>query len=954
MKTGKWCGRRFLASGLAFIMICTLSAGAGILSHAEEGTAAVTDGGIEESNTNASGDNYTEGSGDVTEENTAGSNTPDNNIPDSSTPDEGTPDGNVPDENVPGDNSGAADDEAAAPDESVSGDDESHAGENDDSEKASDKMSEAEEAEKKEKNERKEEEVKAQSEEELPSGTCGDNLTWKLEKDSAGKYTLIIEGSGDMYENYTASKPAEWVSYNPARVHLPQGLTSIAPCAFMNCKGLLSINIPDSVTKIGMLSFRASGLKEVVIPGSVAQLDNSAFQSCTNLSKIKICDGVKNIGASCFSGNKSLREIEIPASVESIGKNALQKCDALETIYYRGTEEQWNALVKASDKTLAAAVQGKTIKYDGEVEETTYNITTEAYAHDRKGIQISEPGGTLTCSADKAKAGEKVTLNLSADEGYNIVNIRVHEIAAGTEHIYIREWYVPEGDFVFEMPANDVKVFLCLRSNKCGADKDGSNLTWSITKKPESGLLHLDIEGTGGMYDYVEASLPWGGYRQEEEGDYQNIASVSLPDGITSISTQAFYNCINLKEINFPDSLRSLGHQAFMYTALPGVRIPADALEDSAEACFAQCGPLQRAEICEGAVKMNGYLFSHCKSLKEIVIPASMSSIDYKAFEKCDALDTVYYGGTEEQWKKLVAGAKDGNEALSRKGLKVICGYTVTVESDGNGTASANVDRAAVGEKVKLTASPSKGYRFKKWQVISGGVKVKDNSFTMPGGSVTLKAVFEKIPVVPGNGQGQTSQDVQNGTGGSQSGLVTGGGAVVSSVVSTVAGGGAAAGGPAADTGAKKADASKGKKKAGEEKDSWFNTGLWSGSSSSQDKAVEKVKDEPVPLAGNVNASWALLNMLLAVCTALASGILIAGSLRRKQKGHESGNIGGMQLMSLIPAAAAIAVFFLTEDMGGSMVFADRHTWMTEILAAVQAAICVLARPQRDDIADSL
>ena len=128
MKTGKWCGRRFLASGLAFIMICTLSAGAGILSHAEEGTAAVTDGGIEESNTNASGDNYTEGSGDVTEENTAGSNTPDNNIPDSSTPDEGTPDGNVPDENVPGDNSGAADDEAAAPDESVSGDDEIHAG----------------------------------------------------------------------------------------------------------------------------------------------------------------------------------------------------------------------------------------------------------------------------------------------------------------------------------------------------------------------------------------------------------------------------------------------------------------------------------------------------------------------------------------------------------------------------------------------------------------------------------------------------------------------------------------------------------------------------------------------------------------------------------------------------------------------------------------------------------
>lgn len=944
MKTGKWCGRRFLASGLAFIMICTLSAGVGIPSHAEEGTAAVTDGGIEESNTNASGDNYTEGSGDVTEENTAGSNTPDNNIPDSSTPDEGAPDGNVPDENVPGDNSGAADDENSAADESVPGDDESHAGENDDSEEASDKMSEAEEAEKKEKNERKEEEVKAQSEEELPSGTCGDNLTWKLEKDSAGKYTLIIEGSGDMYENYTASKPAEWVSYNPARVHLPQGLTSIAPCAFMNCKGLLSINIPDSVTKIGMLSFRASGLKEVVIPGSVAKLDNSAFQSCTNLSKIKICDGVKNIGASCFIGNKSLREIEIPASVESIGKNALQKCDALETIYYRGTEEQWNALVKASDQTLATAIQGKTIKYDEEVEETTYNISVDVYTEDVNGIKTDEAGGAISCNIKKAKAGEKIVLNLSANEGYNIVNIHVEEKDAD----YIT-WYVPEGDFEFEMPADNVKVWVYFRSDKCGP-----NLTWSITKNPKSGLLHLDIEGTGGMYSYNERSKPWGGWHYVNAGDYTNIESVSLPDGITSLCDQAFYGCSNLKEINLPESLRSLGRQTFMYSALTSVEIPAGAMEGNNEGCFTRNGPLQRAEIAEGAAKIDEQFFVYCVSLKEIVIPASMSSIGYSAFKECDALDTVYYGGTEEQWKKLIAGAKTGNEALSRKGLKVICGYTVTVESDGNGTASANVDRAAVGEKVKLTASPSKGYRFKKWQVISGGVKVKDNSFTMPGGSVTLKAVFEKIPAVPGNGQGQTSQDVQNGTGGSQSGLVTGGGAVISSVVSTAAGGGAAAGGPAADTGAKKADASKGKKKAGEEKDSWFNTGLWSGSSSSQDKAVEKVKDEPVPLAGNVNTSWALLNMLLAVCTALASGILIAGSLRRKQKGHESGNIGGMQLMSLIPAAAAIAVFFLTEDMGGSMVFADRHTWMTGILAAVQAAICVLARPQRDDIADSL
>lgn len=70
--------------------------------------------------------------------------------------------------------------------------------------------------------------------------------------------------------------------------------------------------------------------------------------------------------------------------------------------------------------------------------------------------------------------------------------------------------------------------------------------------------------------------------------------------------------------------------------------------------------------------------------------------------------------------------------------------FTVTVENDGHGTGTADPAEAPAGTQITLTAAPSKGYVFKEWQVVSGGVTVEKNGFTMPSGNVTVKAVFEK------------------------------------------------------------------------------------------------------------------------------------------------------------------------------------------------------------------
>ena len=89
-------------------------------------------------------------------------------------------------------------------------------------------------------------------------------------------------------------------------------------------------------------------------------------------------------------------------------------------------------------------------------------------------------------------------------------------------------------------------------------------------------------------------------------------------------------------------------------------------------------------------------------------------------------------------------GSVTSNEATLTVTDKPVTTYTITVASDNNGTAFANITTATSGTKVTLTATPKDGYQFKEWQVLEGGVTITSNEFTMPASNVSVKAIFEK------------------------------------------------------------------------------------------------------------------------------------------------------------------------------------------------------------------
>jgi hypothetical protein len=69
--------------------------------------------------------------------------------------------------------------------------------------------------------------------------------------------------------------------------------------------------------------------------------------------------------------------------------------------------------------------------------------------------------------------------------------------------------------------------------------------------------------------------------------------------------------------------------------------------------------------------------------------------------------------------------------------------YAISVENSGHGIANASATHATAGTEITLTAEANEGYVFKEWEVVSGGVTITNNKFTMPANNVVVMAVFE-------------------------------------------------------------------------------------------------------------------------------------------------------------------------------------------------------------------
>ena len=214
----------------------------------------------------------------------------------------------------------------------------------------------------------------------IDSGTCGDNLTWKLNEG----YELIIEGTGAM-PDYASAGSAPWYEYRESiqTITLPEGVTSIGDYAFEGCSSLqnmycyaktvpetgetvfkesnidnATLHVPASALNDYMttapwnefaktipsfkdasgtcgsrLTWRLTEGYELIIEGTGSMYSSSPWSEYKEyIQTITLPEGVTSIGNSAFYGCSSLTSITLPKGVTSIGNSAFYGCSSLTSI----------------------------------------------------------------------------------------------------------------------------------------------------------------------------------------------------------------------------------------------------------------------------------------------------------------------------------------------------------------------------------------------------------------------------------------------------------------------------------------------------------------------------------------------------------------------------------------------------------------------------------------------
>ena len=106
---------------------------------------------------------------------------------------------------------------------------------------------------------------------------------------------------------------------------------------FMNCTGLTSITIPESVEQLGALLF-ADCTHLTSVEWHSQLVPEGAFKNCTGLVEVKVPEGVTHIQANAFDGCSNLSTLTLPSTLETIAPGAFKDCQSLKDVYCLSTQ----------------------------------------------------------------------------------------------------------------------------------------------------------------------------------------------------------------------------------------------------------------------------------------------------------------------------------------------------------------------------------------------------------------------------------------------------------------------------------------------------------------------------------------------------------------------------------------------------------------------------------------
>ena len=202
-------------------------------------------------------------------------------------------------------------------------------------------------------------------------------------------------------------------------------------------------------------------------------------------------------------------------------------------------------------------------------------------------------------------------------------------------------------------------------------DGNGSCSVCSLVLSATEGVIYdVASDGTCAVVGYSGSSInvriadEYNGVAVTSiyENAFKNsaIASIIIPDTVTSIGKDAFYGCSALKNVTFGEGVVTIGDGAFQNcSALKTVDLPDSVTAIEAYAFYA-CSSLESVTFGEGLVIIGDRAFQYCTQLASVEIPETVKRVGNNAFTRCNAAiyteynNVRYVGSAENPYQILI------------------------------------------------------------------------------------------------------------------------------------------------------------------------------------------------------------------------------------------------------------------------------------------------------------
>ncbi|MFA5046036.1 MAG: leucine-rich repeat protein, partial [Paludibacter sp.] len=457
----------------------------------------------------------------------------------------------------------------------------------------------------------------------IPEGvtSIGDGAFWecnKMKSLSLPKSLVTIKSTGFAYCRSLTS------------IELPATATAIENEAFRACTGLITVTavsgtstyggnifsyctnikniiIPEGTTEIKNNAFGSNfgSVTSIKIPASVKSIGDRAFYACSGIDSISIPDSVTTIGAYSFSGCTGLKSLTIPNAVTKLGVYSFQNCSNMSTVSLP------TALTSIEEGVFSGCTKLASINFPNSI----LSLGKSAFSFCTSLVLNAIPA-TLTSIGESCFSGCSGLKTIVIPSSISIINNNVFYGCTGLTSV----------QFPNSLSSIGYQAF-----SEC------TGLT-SIVIPANTTLNYSAFQNCTGL---VVATAAYAYNSGSVFSGCDNLKTLLIPSGVTSIRDYAFNNCDKLDSIYIPTSVLTIGSNAFSgCRSLKKFHFPAH-LMSVGDYALASCSGLTSINIPATLSTISNSCFYMCSGLVSLTLPATLKTLKSGAFQGCTGLTSI-------------------------------------------------------------------------------------------------------------------------------------------------------------------------------------------------------------------------------------------------------------------------------------------------------------------------